>query len=161
MTRPDRLLSVDPGVYRYGVAVWNDGRLISAQLVERNTGAIEDLFHNADLLRVIIERPQIYRTSKNPNDLGELALAAGEFGGYARAFARNPEVGYIYPAAWKGQLEKDESARRVIDLLSHDEINRIPKLGKTDSHNVYDAIGIGLVYLGRARRGVIGKRKAS
>lgn len=86
----------------------------------------------------VCECPRVYPKSPvPPNDLITLAVMVGRY--TERHMCR-----LIYPYEWKGQLDKAKTKARVLDILSEVERKRIPKLSKTQMHNVYDAIGIGL-----------------
>jgi len=55
----------------------------------------------------------------------------------------------VFPATWKGQLKKHVCHARIDLALTPGERKIIPKLAKTYLHNMLDAVGIGLWYLGR------------
>ena len=56
----------------------------------------------------------------------------------------------VLPEQWKGNVPKEITARRALALLSPHELAKI----LDDSDDTTDAIGIGLVALCRAKRGV-------
>jgi hypothetical protein len=144
------VISIDPGKHFLGVASWIDQELVDARLHE--TVGYQPPF----VLDVLaIERPMIYpgRAQKGrQRDLIELAMIAGriqERAGRAKVFCFDPYQ-------WKAQLPKAVTRDRVQEILSEQELGRIIKPRKASLiHNIFDAIGIGLVYLGRARRGLV------
>lgn len=138
------VLSVDPGVHSMAVAGWKDGRLVCAV----NGG----VWFKPDISHIYGEIPVVYPGAKglktDPNDLIALAYEAGRFYG-----CFDCPVTLIKPAEWKGQVPKDITKKRILSLLDEAEINAIVKGG--EMHNVFDAIGIGLFGLGRAKRGMV------
>lgn len=160
----DVLVSVDPGLRGCGVAVFADGVLLSAQYVAnpakgdgpkawlqmglqvfRAVGA----FVKAGF-RMVVEVPRVYPVSKgDPNDLIQIAGVAGAVVGQL-----TPDTAqFTYPSDWKGQVPKEICQRRITALLSKTELDSVQSVGYKD-HNTYDAIGIGLVALRRAKQGI-------
>jgi hypothetical protein len=95
----------------------------------------------------VVERPQVYTVGKgDPNDLVPLA-------GIGAAFAsRFDRFKWYLPKEWKGQLPKGIAfEKRILDRLDTLEIAEIIPAGSL-THNIYDAIGIGLHHLGRFQR---------
>ena len=100
--------------------------------------------------------------TKNPNDVVELALNAGEWGGLYRQWA---DVEYVFPFQWKGSVPKSIHHTRVLAKLSEAEravadqaISRgrsgvskslATPVPASKRHNVLDAIGLGLFRVGR------------
>lgn len=100
---------------------------------------------------LVLELPQIYGkytvSPGDPNDLLPLALLAGMVVGMVM-----PQKLHTYlPREWKGQTPKNVTKNRVLEILSVEELEKIelPKRSKTSENNVYDALGIGLKFLGR------------
>ena len=59
----------------------------------------------------------------------------------------------VYPSTWKGNVPKGIHHRRVWDALTEDERTLLgPPEGPSYDHNEYDAVGLGLWFLGRLRR---------
>jgi hypothetical protein len=160
------LVSIDPGIHIAGLAIWQDAELIGAHLVrtEKDAGgwvktselveeAIRELYVPIDV--IVIEKPQVYTQRKlkgDPNDLIDLACATGAI---ARGLmARNhAELFVIKPHRWKGQTPKNISVKRSEAALEPQEKARVelPKARRL-SHNIWDAIGIGLYWLRNERR---------
>ena len=144
------VISIDPGKHYLGVASWIDDELIDARLHETAGYQLSTVI---DVLA--IEKPMIYpgRAQKGrQRDLIELAMVAG------RIMAAVPRAAiHCYePYQWKAQLPKSATRERVQAILSEKEQKRIAKPKKASLlHNVFDAIGIGLVDIGRAKRGLL------
>lgn len=171
--RPDWLLSVDPGLRRCGCALWHDGELHAAALVEPPKGA-ESLGDLVDamscavtgwrLLRmpeencdddvdVIVEIPQTYggRAARgDANDLISVAAVAGAVGGEL-----------VRPREWKGSVPKPKTRKEyltkgyVVETRARQKLTSVeqekvivPNAWKTKM-DVWDAVGIGLWKLGR------------
>lgn len=149
------MLSVDPSVRSTGCALWENGVLVQAWL-ERGQGGSDAWCRIADAIRLeiqphwplsfVCEWPQIYRAGKSKADPNDMLMIAGLVGAIAAVFTLGPIL--VLPTAWKGQLEKAECARRVMDRLSPEEQKRVTK----DDHNVMDSVGLGLWHLGRFDR---------
>lgn len=153
------LVTIDPGLRHCGLAVFRDGVLRAAYLVrlgadDAQTAAarfalatqVFSLAGHPD--RLVIELPRIYpaaRQKGDQNDLIQLATVAGAVVG--RVLARHVE--FIYPRTWKGTINADVMTERITERLTADESTRVEKCPASLSHNVYDAIGIGLHVLGR------------
>lgn len=142
-TSKKRFVSVDPGKHVAWAAFWFDEIFCGLQTYEAPF---------ADFPRdwpTLIEVPRIYPTDrdKRPNDIVDLAFAAGQIVGKACAFA------YTYPQGWKGQHSKDVTMARVKRALSPAETeafeSELARLGipKGKQHNAFDAVGIGLSHL--------------
>lgn len=156
-------ISLDPGIRGCGVAFFESGELRRACYLRNPVRHGDDLDAVAAMSRAIFgrfpyaksvaaERMQIYaeRSEKDPNDLIPLAGISG-------AVASLVGAGVWYkPFAWKGNIPKgEEFTRRVLSRLSITERSTVEDAGHL-SHNVYDAIGIGLFHLGRfAKKRVI------
>ncbi len=171
------LIAIDPGVRSMAIAVFHDdGTMVDAwneaapmyntesfsRLLERWGSPSVRLFGrlNSHLRletnRVVGERQVVYSGAKglktNPNDLLDLAMCAGAFFS-AICVDMQAQLTVVEPAEWKAQVPKDITKRRILELLSHSEPLSIKKGG--EMHNVYDAIGIGLFALGRAKKGMV------
>lgn len=157
------IVSVDPGLRHLGVACWDEaGRLLYADLV-KNTDqefrgvlawrAMEQQFwlrvpaSKSDF--VIVECPRIYpHSDQRKGDLNDLLEVAGVVGILVAKFATARQV---YPADWKGQVEKKVMNQRAWGELTADEKLKVKNAA---DHNVLDGIGIGLFHFGR-----LGKKK--
>ena len=161
------LLTIDPGIHMAGVAVWQSAELIGATLVrtEKDRGGWVELSklvveHMRSLYvpidTIVIEKPQIYPQHKqkgNPNDLINLACAAGGIATALLAQHQQAEVFFVLPYEWKKQVPKSISSRRSEDALSEDERERVAlPSAKGLAHNVWDAVGIGLYWVRNERR---------
>ena len=133
----EHMFSVDPGKDACGVAEWRDGGLIFVELRVHPLPASDAM--------CVCEKPQVYRGSRvRTADLIDLAIAAGRMTGALGTF-------YVLPAAWKGQLPKKLQHERMMRALSPDERDVLAsvKCAKHLLHNVFDAVSLGLVELGR------------
>lgn len=164
-----RLISVDPGVYKMAVASWKDGVLKHAKnvplkiprtspaVVLSNWGRVGRSWYSTlglagpDL--VVGEFPVVYprgrgkTDSVDPNDIVLLAACAAAF------YAGFDDLYLYYPSQWKAQVPKDICRQRIEAELTRTELAGIEKGGPT--HDIYDAIGIGLFHLGRLGRGMV------
>jgi len=98
---------------------------------------------------MVCEWPQIYGGGgggrKDPNDLPPLA---GVCAGIAMLL-RPHELKSYKPREWKGTMNKGKFRKhRIMIATTPEERGRITSVGALD-HNTWDAIGIGLKYLGR------------
>lgn len=135
-----KVLAVDPGNVT-GAALFDDMQLLTTFQIRRNRLWIAHLPNDARV--IVCELPRIYspRQSKgDPNDLVGLILQCGELCG---AFGVE-QVRMVRPQRWKSQHTKTMTRARVRRALSDDERDQV-----IDDHNVYDAVGIGLWFLGR------------
>lgn len=155
------ILSVDPGLQHCGVALWSsEGKLIAAWLARGNgktRGANEARARGmrwrsivravgeAKLEWLVIEVPQVYKMS--PGDPNDLIDIAGVAGGLVCMFDA-PTHTYL-PHQWKGDAPKKAIQAWCKKTLSRGEWSRIEAKPKGLAHNVYDAVGIGLKFLGR------------
>jgi len=169
------IISVDPGVKATGIAVFDDGELAFAFLARgadwfaTAKNAHDKLCERLPLDLVeqslyIGEVPQVYQARHlkgDPNDLIDVTLV------FAALVGCKGLAPVLYrPREWKGQVPKRVSNDRIWSKLSDDERQRVelpPGRKKTAgalSHNVIDAIGIGLHYLrrGEKRSRASGKR---
>lgn len=137
-------LSVDPGRHT-GWALWYPPGTAKHELVACGVG--RPPLDSACFL--VIELPQVYPHSPvPPNDLITLAFQAGRYVGEFQA-SRGHDAVYTLPHAWKGNLPKNVCENRVRMRLTvaelkiaHDAEEVVPK---AQHHDMWDAIGIGLV----------------
>lgn len=140
-----RVISIDPGVHQTGIAVWDGGQLIAALLTPT-----DELLPLSDANVIVVELPQVYvraRSKGDPNDLINVAFAAGKVVGSLRS--DETTVTTVKPAAWKGQVPKHIIEARVKKALSATELDNVVQCKPNLMHNVWDAVGIGLAYMGR------------
>lgn len=168
------LIAIDPGVHSMAIAVFEEGGLLleawneglpkaplaetlerwgspSLRLVNRLQSLVR-LEHN----RIVCERQVVYPGAKglktNPNDLLDFAMCAGAFSS-ALCIDMLAGLTLIEPAEWKAQVPKDITKSRIANILTLGELSVVKKGG--EMHNVWDAIGIGLFALGRAKKGMV------
>lgn len=168
------LIAIDPGVRSMAIAVFDDvGTLQDAwneavpgfgslsRLLEHwgspSVRLVLRLQRHVRLVRIVVgERQIVYPGAKglktNPNDLLDLAMCSGAFYG-ALCVDMVASLTLVEPAEWKAQVPKDITKKRIEELLAPSEKVNIKKGG--EMHNVYDAIGIGLFALGRAKKGMV------
>lgn len=142
------ILAIDPGKRAYGVAWFDEGRLVQAKFVQADV-----LWNEVDLLpdgrrsvinRLILERQYLTKDHPRPMDIVELAFAAG----YAKGLVAPAPVTEYLPIKWKGNVPKKIMTNRILSKLTPEEKAVIEKVGYLD-HNTVDGIGLGLYYLGR------------
>lgn len=158
------LLTIDPGINGCGVASFIDERLAYATYVKnpcpkdspmpervaKMVNAVVGCVIRGTLDSVVVEVPQIYTRTKSKGDPNDLIPLAGISYGLAAAFyAREGVIAHQYlPREWKGNVDADLMIERIKGRLSPAELAVCT--GPTYLlHNVYDAVGIGLKYLGR------------
>ena len=173
------LIAIDPGVHSMAVAVFESGGLLLeawneesksvfltnvklsvAEQVERwgspSLRLINRLQRAGMNSPIYSERQVSYAGVKgmkiDPNDLIDLSMCTGAFTG-ALCVEMSSTLTLVEPAEWKAQVPKDVTRRRIEALLTPSEKEGIKKGG--EMHNVYDAIGIGLFALGRAKKGMV------
>lgn len=166
-TTPQITLAVDPGIRGCGCALFEGDQLLQAWY-ETNPIAKGNDAHTASMVaravniaararapmllhitRLVIEMPVVRdaRHSKgDPNDLIPLAAINGAL---CVLFPCAVVVQYA-PEQWKGQLDKQAMNTRALGRLSLYERELISDAGAL-AHNVYDAIGIGLHFVGRLK----------
>jgi hypothetical protein len=155
---PGMLLAIDPGCDT-GWACFEDARLVAcglgdpppAEVLDGDAQPFQDL---------IVERPVVYRGTKQPEAIVKLAVKAGEWGG--RYGVAGTQVRYVTPAEWKGQVDKGAHNMRVWLRLDDNEQKLVDHvfatskgrngLAQSKRHNVFDAIGLGLFACGRMAR---------
>jgi len=136
------MITCDPGVHGSGFACWSPHGELELVWYE----SPEETEPTSDTL--LIELPQIYPGSKskgNPNDLIQLAFAAGRIAG---KFAHTTTVS---PRAWKGTIKKEVMLRRILSKLTDKELFMLKalKLPPSKEKECIDALGIGLWHFKR------------
>jgi hypothetical protein len=182
MTASKTVIAFDPGLREAGLAVFKDGVLTFATLVQSKEkkarggrawwfmgSAVRAALVNVVYLggepgifrkpfTFVSEIPQVYREGKSanvdPEDLTNLTGVVGAVIG----FLDPDEVETYVPAQWKGQVPKEIHNRRIIATLTPNEQTLLAnvKCPVSLKHNVVDAVGIGLFALGRMG-GVMGR----
>jgi hypothetical protein len=139
------LLTIDPGVHKSAVALWNsDDRLVFADDL-KNDAVFRLIRGVAEAARVVVETPIKYPTKrKQHKDVGNLLEVAEQM---KKTASRSLGVS---PSAWKGQVPKKIHGRRILEALEDTEKKAALTI---DNHNTIDAIGLGLWVLGRLGRG--------
>jgi RNase H-fold protein (predicted Holliday junction resolvase) len=157
------ILAVDPSSLSAGLAVFTEvrGLLSYAQVVAPKPGgpqnvakAIEEIARNYDITELAIEEPMEFRSKKGRKvKVDNLLLLARAVG--ATVARINVRTCYYRPTEWKGQLPKRVTEKRIRAILSDNEMSKIkmPR-GQKKRGDVFDAIGIGLFHIGRARKGM-------
>lgn len=152
---PLHLVAVDPGKHMTAIAEFRVGKLTRASYLP--TDDLQNYAHKSATL-VVVETPVLRTCSPvRKSDQMDLMFAAGQ----AAAHYKGPhtEVVEVQPNSWKGTLPETITTSRIIALLDSNErrVLEISVSGIPGSkrHNVYDAVGIGLFGLHRARRGCI------
>ncbi len=134
------MICIDPGVKACGVAIFYNGTLSRAFYAPKEKCKL------AIWEPMIIEMPRIYPGSGQQkgdlNDLLNLAAVVGYFEG------STGDVKRVFPSEWKGNVPKPIMTKRILSRLTVEESTRIENAG-AKTHNIIDAVGIGLWKLGR------------
>jgi len=146
------ILCVDPGVHGCGCALFEMSILQCAGYVRGDfpttaSRVREGVGGGVDGL--VLEVPRVYPgpRANDPNDLIDLALVDGLIAGEFTVPLKT-----YYPSDWKGQVPKKIMTERIKKTLDEVELLRVDRIGALD-HNTFDAVGIGLHYLGRLNKG--------
>ncbi len=153
------LLAIDPSLRASGWALFSAGVLCGGGVVctsaaDATECAVIALARSLPIIRtdlaMVAEWPQVYtgqRGGNDPNDLLWLTCVLGA----AIDRVRPPKLTLYRPAEWKGQVPKVTHNKRVLSRLTQAEMVLYESLAvpKGIRHNLIDAIGIGLKYLGR------------
>lgn len=163
------LVSIDPGASSCGIAVFKEGELRTAFLVAPNTqgtagytrglvvadAASRALQHcrvHADSPSIFCEIPRVYPQASqqkgDPNDLIHVAITGAMVCEALALSERAREVSYVYPHEWKGNIDKKIMLARIEKTLTVAERSRVQSAG-AKTHNILDAVGIGLWTLAR------------
>ena len=145
------LLSIDPGLKTVGWAYWEGRELKCCGLSRtkhtdttkqaREHWAHLESWRDADrkICEMMVWRGG--RAKASPADLLKLNIVAGHLG-----------TEWVAPSTWKGFCPKSIHQPRILKALTDQE--RALVMGCMPAslrHNVVDAVGIGLYYLGRLR----------
>lgn len=162
------LVSVDPGKKDAGVALFLDGKLVSAAYLAPVPGnpfevarMVEAWLFSESQKRagittstgkvsvLVIEGQQVYpgRSKADPNDLLPLAETVGGVKARISAFT----VLHPLPRDWTGSVPKEVRHRRLLGRVDDAtlELIRNIKAPKGELHDVLDAIALGFWALGR------------
>ena len=162
----NRLATLDPGLNRSGVAMFEDAKLVLAMTISVKAGKLNILQRAALMgeavvfavelpcdMKLVAEWPRVYSDrdgrlkydKRDPNDLIPLAAVCGAV---APAFR---EVEIVAPGTWKGQVPK--KTRRGVNPIKIRCLQRLSAAEKLVTgelaHDGWDAVGIGLWELGR------------
>jgi len=153
-------VAIDPGLRGSGVAIFINGQLQSAYYVEvdemrergpnvwRQSGAavVASLTAaNTNVTTLVLECPQVYPEHRSRSD--DLIQLAGVVGSIATAVPARRVVG-LYPREWTKRVPKEERHARLKKQLQPGEALRIQEASwKSLTHNVLDAVGLGLYYV--------------
>lgn len=150
--------AIDPGKHHTALALFDrDTReYYRGWLIP--TGSYPDgLKHLAGEVEIVVmELPQVYpgARSNDPNDLISIAYAGGVVSGYFGPYVTRETLS---PNAWKGQVPKGVTEQRVLGAMSQFELDRLSRdlllIPESLRHNLFDAVGLGLVACGRVSRG--------
>lgn len=167
---PSRILALDPG-YGHdggcGVALFDhDGTLLDGDLVPSPPRAHSDVLwrtrkialdvltwlegRNVEAQILVVEWPQIYAASRSPGDPNDILGLAGVCSAVAALYPWQGHRAYL-PREWKGTAPKSAIGKRVLARLTEFERRCIHDWGAR-THNVLDAVGLGLHHLGRLER---------
>lgn len=178
MSCPSLVLSIDPGIRGCGAALWHGRKLVAATYVKnpigKGSGPLEALEAAHAVagwvseksegyrtfpptpLEVVVEWPQTYGGRASRGDTNDLfALSAVDT---AIVALLEPSKTHFYvPREWKGALQKPASVNDAYPVISmasrrldEEETKAIAlPTNKRLTWDVWDAIGIGLKYLGR------------
>jgi hypothetical protein len=150
------VFSIDPATHHVAWASWAEQHLDTcglkpfSSLAELYGDVYREMSVHTDL---VIEEPQVYQGHKNtkgaaPEDILQLAKVVG-------ACLAVPATRYkVYkPNQWKGQVPKGIMWARCVKVLTEQELAIYEActrdIAPSLRHNVQDAIGLGLKYLGR------------
>ncbi len=152
----NNVVAIDPGKKHLGWAEFVGGRLVACGLAEGKARDMRLALEEVGLRRevTVVEEPQIYparRWKGDPNDLVDVALTAGIAIG---TLCRRGEVVCVRPRAWGGNRPKTVKAAGIVGALDEAERDVLNGCGvaRGKLHNVVDATGIGLWWLGRYGR---------
>lgn len=153
------LIAIDPGLVCTGVATFDGSRLIDVNgyrssrgpLVDRVQSIVACIFDGAICGdAATIELPTIYphgRGKGGGNDIRDLAVLVGALISNIRG-----SIVLVEPACWKGQVPKEIHQARILGKLDPNELCIIESARKkygAVTHNLIDAVGIGLYSIGR------------
>lgn len=159
------VLACDPGLNITGLAHFQNGYLVNVWRVgktQEKSTKFDKILRNKQLLKnikkeqmlplfdvLVIEHQQIYnhyiKKEADPNDLLYCALMNGLI---IQEFEHNALQAYL-PADWKKQVPKQIHNLRVQKRLTPEEQLVLNNHKHGQDHNIIDAVGLGLFFLGR------------
>jgi hypothetical protein len=167
------VVAMDPGIRGCGLAMFEAGRLKHATYVRNPTRKGSDGLAITTMglavgstaktwlaprakdtpLVCCVEMPQVYAHGKGEGDPNDLIPLAAVDGALLTALPWSATVTYR-PRVWKGTIDPDILTARLCStapgaLLYPDEHTHTDKVCTSLAHNMWDAVGIGLYYLGR------------
>lgn len=95
-----------------------------------------------------VEVPKVYQASQQKGDQNDL-IPLGLVVGCVIGLIRPVKVTQYFPRDWKGTIDADSCTARIIKRLSREELLRCEECPASLAHNLFDAVGIGLKYVGR------------
>jgi len=163
------IISIDPGLEYFAAAKWDkNGVFLGANFYDIPTtqndigkravttaqlfsGVFDDLLRN-ECNVVVFERPVVYPKSKAP-PMDILALYGAVTAMATVVDMRFVRAEFVEPRKWKGNVPKAVFGKRIESRLTPKEqkLAQLDRFPKTQRHDVVDAIGIGLWWLGRMR----------
>ena len=160
-----RIFAVDPGTRLSAWAVFEeDGkgqiglvRSVAETLPERVAEMAGALYIEAvkyKATEIVVEMPRVYRTGRqkgDPNDIVDLAFAAGGVSVILSAIENLTHSVTPTPREWKGTIPKKIHHARLRAQVP-EVIQAIDQIPKSLQHNVWDAIGLALWALGKGEK---------
>lgn len=142
------IVAVDPAARCAYYAIFEDGHLKEVGSCGPKTR--KKLPYSA---KWIFEKPRKYsRFAVAHKDLDRLVSMNSSL--QRRIRKAGGKYSEVYPQDWKGNVPKKIHHRRAEALLSEEERRVIPGPDQDEyDHNLYDAVALGLWYLGRTLRG--------
>lgn len=152
------MISIDPGINGCGVAEWDGTTLKCACYIRAiaNSTVSKPYMMGWTLAQtlpadrfILFEHPQFYSGTMPGivDDLMDLVEVGATFAGM-----RSCPLEWILPHKWKGSVDAEIIIERVKERLTEEEKKEVELPPRALEHNVYDAIGIGLFYLGRLEK---------
>jgi len=152
------LISIDPG-RKTGLAVFQNGTLENCMLYDASDYrtfalALLDTMEQYEPDSMIVEIPRVYQQRFWKGDPNKLIILTKIAGIAIGLFSTVCPVNEVFPQKWKGQRTKAADNRYTENCLECEELVILDKkkLPKSYKHNVLDAIGIGLWFLGRRNK---------
>ena len=149
---PEAVLSVDPGLWKSGCAVWaEDGTLLSAWTEKHAVGDGGPVTWRAMAQAIQRKTPSVkvvvcqvmQMDSRSKGKEKALLQLSGVVGAVAVAYSE-AEVLAFAPREWKGSVPKHVCHKRLQERLTDSEMGRLSD--KCLTHDAWDAIGIGAYY---------------
>jgi hypothetical protein len=150
-------LSIDPGVWKSGCALWSEGgELLRAWTARHRRGPMsEPEAWRRMALAVEVEEPLsalavevMQADGRTRGKERALFSVSGVVGSLATRFSPAPVSAYT-PREWKGSVPKDVMQRRLAAKLTAAELSRVCARA---THDAWDAIGIGARHMGGVSR---------